>query len=254
MRRTNVCLWVLVTVALLAGGRVWAENSRFDELAGRYARKAEGREAARALHEELRHEPHQRTPYGLWMSLFTHELSPRRKAVNAIALIDALYPEGDPARWTEVSGFLRPSFVPAPLAAADGVYLGVLSLLRLGEQGADALALDLMERFMNSSRAKFTFITTGPAEYGFIVEEMERRGLTPVFGRWPEGVRTVGSLPFARPVRGTVRRGRAIDEGMTSLNGAGQPASNGIYAWDRRYGRIYDVVEGRRWVFFPWND
>ncbi len=254
MRSTRVCLWMLVVVALLAGGRAWAEDDRFNELAERYTRRAEGREAARALHEELRYEADQRTPYGLWTSLFTKELSPRRKAANAVALIDALYPEGDPARWTRVSGFLRPSFVPAPLAAADGVYLGALYLLRLGEQGADALALDLMERFMNSSRAKFTFITTSPAEYGLIVEEMERRGLAPVFGQWPEAKRTVGSLPFARPVRGTVRRGRAIDERMTFLNGAGQPASNGIYAWDRRYGRIYDVVEGRRWILFPWDD
>nr|HPK06726.1 hypothetical protein [Aminivibrio sp.] len=62
-----------------------------------------------------------------------------------------------------------------------------------------------------------------------------------------------GRLPFAAPVRGWVTHGRALSEDMVFLDGAGRPQSNGTYAWDRKRGRIYTVVEERDPFFIPWD-
>ncbi|HOO87743.1 MAG TPA: hypothetical protein PK442_08570, partial [Synergistales bacterium] len=106
-------------------------------------------------------------------------------------------------------------------------------------------------RLLDSPKGKYFFISAAPAEYSDIVRMLTERGVVPSFGKWPEAA-VEGTLPLGAPVRGRVSRDRAISEGMTFLNGAGQPAPNGMYAWDRKKGRIYDVVdvERRRFWFY----
>lgn len=242
---------LLLVLLLLSGRGCAAEDAsaRFDALAERYFSRMEGREEAHALRTVLEAEAARTGAFELWRSLFREGVAPREGASNALALLRALVDEGDPARWESASGFFLPSFVPKPLVAADAVYASALHLLRMDEAGAGELAGMLFERLLDSPKGKFFFVTTAPAEYGEIVRELSVRGVLPSFGSWPAG-ETEGKLPLASPVRGRVLRERAISEGMLFLNGAGQPAPNGMYAWDRRTGRIYDVVERERRLFW----
>ena len=226
-------------------------SARFDELAARYFARMEGREDAVALRAALESEAMQADAFSLWRSLFREGVAPREGASNALSLLNALLDGGDPARWESASGFFLPSFVPKPLAAADAVYAAALFLLRMDEEGAAELAGMLFERLLDSPKGKCFFISTAPAEYREIVRMLTEQGVVPSFGKWPEGV-VEGNLPLSAPVRGRVSRDRAISEGMIFLNGAGQPVPNGMYAWDRKKGRIYDVVdlERRRFWFY----
>ena len=238
---------------LLAAGSAVSANvqDRFDALAERYALREAGRIEAGELRGELLAEADSVSPYALWRSLVSGGLSPRKTAANSLALLNALIKEGDPARWEAVSGLFYPSLTPKPLAAADAVFLGAFSLLAMNERGADALALQLMERFAESSTAKHNFLTTAPVEFEAFKKAMEERKILPVYGRWSDSG-YIGHLPFASSIGGSISYGRALSEEMVFLNGAGQPASNGIYAWDRARGRIYTVRSERdRRIWYP---
>ncbi|NLB82645.1 MAG: hypothetical protein GX791_00200 [Synergistaceae bacterium] len=243
-----------LALLLLFGGSVAAFSNvqdRFDALAKRYALREEARIEASELRGELLAEADSAAPYALWRSLVSGSLSPRKTAANSLALMNALIKEGDPAQWETVSGLFYPSLTPKPLAAADAVFLGSFALLAMDERGADALALQIMERFAESSMAKHHFLTTAPVEFEAFKKAMEERKLLPVYGRWSDS-RYIGHLPFASSIGGSVSYGRALSEDMVFLNNAGQPASNGSYAWDRVRGRIYTVRSERdRRIWYP---
>ena len=245
----------LAVFLLLASGSAAFANvqDRFDALAERYALRQEGRIAASELRSELLAEADSVSPFVLWRSMVSGGLSPRKTAANALALLNTLVKKGDPAQWETASGLFYPSLTPKPLAAADAVFLGAFSLLALNDTGADALAMQLMERFAESSTAKHYFLTTAPIEFEAFKKGMEERKLLPVYGRWTDSG-YVGNLPFASSIGGSVSSSRALSEDMVFLNGAGQPASNGIYAWDRARGRIYNVRSERdRRLWYPWD-
>ena len=227
-------------------------ESRFEDLARRYGRAAEVRAEAGEFRRELVAEADKVPPYGLWRSLFQPGRSARQGAANALALLSALVEGGDPARWETSGGFFHPSMVPKALAAADGIYMAAYFLLRLDDEGAAPLASYLLGRFIDSPRGKHFFIATGPEEYKLLTKDLAARELTPSFGVWPDS-ETRGRLPFAAPVRGWVSQGRATTYEMVFLDGAGRPQGNGRYAWDRKRGRIYEVVEERTRIFLPWN-
>ena len=250
LRRT-VCALLAACCFLSSPAAAEDAAARFDELAARYSARMEGREDAVALRAALEAEAVQADAFALWRSLFREGIAPREGASNALSLLNALLDDGDPALWESASGFFLPSFVPKPLAAADAVYASALFLLRMEEEGAAELAGMLFERLLDSPKGKYYFVSTSPAEYREIVRMLMERGVVPSFGKWPEGV-AEGTLPLGAPVRGRVSLDRAISEGMVFLNGAGQPAPNGMVAWDRKKGRIYDVVdvERRRFWFF----
>ncbi len=250
MKRKMIGLAVLLLLA--AGSSAFADvQDRFDALAERYALREEGRIAASELRSDLLAEADSAAPYALWRSLVSGGLSPRKTAANSLALLNALIKEGDPAGWETVSGLFYPSLTPKPLAAADAVFLGSFALLAMEEKGADALAMQLMERFAESSTAKHYFLTTAPLELEAFKKAMEERKILPVYGRWTDSGYT-GHLPFASSIGGYVSYDRALSEDMVFLNGAGQPAANGIYAWDRARGRIYNVrSEMDRRIWYP---
>lgn len=250
MVRRGVCLALVV---LLLGWAAGAQADRFDELAERYSRRAGGREASSALESELKGEAHGGAPLALWRSLFSGDIPPRQGAANALALVETLFPDGDPAQWDGVSGFLRPSLVPGSLAAADAVVMAARFLLEMEDRSGDALALELMERFIRSSRAKYHFVSTRPRQLDALLREMERRGLTPAMGQWPPAMSVTGSLPFASPFRGYVTMNRALLEEMVFMNAAGQLRPHGIYAWNRRRGGVYEVTQDKRPFFFRYR-
>ncbi len=254
-RRIRFFSWIAMTAVFLTfAGSAASETveKRFEDLVLRYGARTEARAGAAEYRAALEARADRISPYELWRSLFRSGTEPEKGAANALSLLSLLVKDGDPARWDSAAGFFYPSETPKPLAAADAVYMAALYLLRMEEEMAGHLAASLLEGLLQSSRAKHFFLTTGPAEYGVLVSEMTARSLLPSFGRWPESMEA-GRLPFAAPVRGWVTYGRALSEDMVFLDGAGRPQSNGYYAWDRKRGRIYTVVEERDPFFIPWD-
>ncbi|MBL3538674.1 hypothetical protein [Aminivibrio sp.] len=252
-RRIRFFSWIAMTaVFLLFAGNASAETveKRFEDLVLRYGARAEAKAGAAEYRAALESRADRVSPYELWRSLFRPGTEPEKGAANALSLLSLLVKDGDPARWDSAAGFFYPSETPKPLAAADAVFMAALYLLRMEEDMAGYLAASIFEGLLQSSRAKHFFITTGPSEYGVLVSEMTARNLLPSFGKWPESTE-VGRLPFAAPVRGLVAYGRALLENMVFLDAAGRPQSNGVYAWDRKRGRVYTVVGERDHFFTP---
>lgn len=246
---------VLLVLLFFSGGESFASDDpvkRFDDLVLRYERRIQGRESSSLLRTALESEAETAEPYALWRSLFRPEISPRKGAANALSLLSSLVDRGDPAEWDSANGFVYPSITPKPLMAADSIYMAILFLLEMENEEAGHLAVFLLESFIESSRGKFFFVTSCPEAYSFIAAEMEKRNLLPSFGRWPDGDIT-GTLPFASPVRDWVTYGRALSEGMVFLDGAGRPQSNGTYAWDRKRGEIYTVIDESDIILFPFD-
>ena len=72
----------------------------------------------------------QGTETELWQKLWNGE--PRWRAAAAVALISRMFPDGDPSRWQEVSGFVPGKSVqPRQLIAMDAFFVAVDSLSRI---------------------------------------------------------------------------------------------------------------------------
>ena len=125
MKRRNGLVFVLLLVVVSVPA---AFASRFDDLAARYESAAAGNVDAEALRIRLADEAENVSPLGLWDSLMREGISPELRAANALALLDALVPDGDPARWNETGGFWRPRELPTPLAAVDAILVAASSL------------------------------------------------------------------------------------------------------------------------------
>ena len=95
----------------------------------------------------------------LWQKLWNGE--PRWRAAAAVALISRMFPDGDPSRWQEVSGFApRQSVQPRQLIAMDAFFVAVDSLSRIPDGiWGSAYLLDL---FGKSGMGKVMFIEEIP--------------------------------------------------------------------------------------------
>ena len=242
MKGRNALLCALVFVVLYGTA---ACASRYDDLLARYEAARIGDVAAAALRTRLAGAAEKPAPLDLWDSLTREGTSPELRAANALALLDALVPDGDPARWNEVGGFWRPREIPTPLAAVDAILYAAGALAEMNDPGAPWLARKLLLAFLSDPAAALLFADHGPAEYAKTVYALTRRNVLPPHGVWRKDA-PVGRLPLAREVRGFVTRDRAYAEGMTFLDAIGRPAANGVYAWDRIRGRIYEVADDRR--------
>ena len=242
MKGRNALLCALVFVVLYGTA---ACASRYDDLLARYEAARIGDVAAAALRTRLAGAAEKPAPLDLWDSLTREGISPELRAANALALLDALVPDGDPARWSEVGGFWRPREIPTPLAAVDAILYAAGALAEMNDPGAPWLARKLLLALLSDPAAALLFADHGPAEYAKTVDALTRRNVLPPHGVWRKDA-PVGRLPLAREVRGFVTRDRAYAEGMTFLDAIGRPAANGVYAWDRIRGRIYEVADDRR--------
>ena len=242
MKGRNALLCALVFVVLYGTA---ACASRYDDLLARYEAARIGDVAAAALRTRLAGAAEKPAPLDLWDSLTREGTSPELRAANALALLDALVPDGDPARWNEAGGFWRPREIPTPLAAVDAILYAAGALAERTDPGAPWLARQLLLAFLSDPAAALLFADHGPAEYAKTVDALTRRNVLPPHGVWRKDA-PVGRLPLAREVRGFVTRDRAYAEGMTFLDAIGRPAANGVYAWDRIRGRIYEVADDRR--------
>ncbi|MBR1896178.1 MAG: hypothetical protein IJ822_05305 [Pyramidobacter sp.] len=234
--------WIKLCVAVVLCGSSLAAcaaereqtNARVEALLEAAGRRAEGRAMAASLRAELdsrvTHEPLLR----LWKRAVGRDETQRLDA--AWSIMRTWCPEGDVSRWAEVDYFEVPSEKPRPLMVIDALYAALIELRRT-EAGV-WLASELLKEFSRSSHGRYDFIGVCPAPVAEAVEDIAAR--TGMIGLWKPR-QTVGQLPIARSVHGAVSDSYAMDRGMQFLDGAGRPANNGFYAWDRKSVNIYRI-------------
>ena len=238
MIRKWIKLFVLLAVCGATAAACFAAdaetNAKVDALLEAAGRRSQGRAMAAQLRAELDSRVTNEPLLRLWRRAVGRDESVRLEA--AWSILRAWCPEGDVSRWAEVDYFEVPSEMPRPLMVIDALYVALIEL-RKTEAGM-WLASELLREFSRSSHGKYDFIGVCPAPVAEAVEDIVYR--TGMIGLWkPRQV--VGRLPIARPVSGTVSDSYAMDHDMQFLDGAGRPANNGFYAWDRPSGNIYRI-------------
>ncbi len=173
----------------------------------------------------------------LWDRLWDGE--PRWRAAAAVALINRMFPKGDPSRWQEVSGLVpQRSVQPRQLIAMDAFFVAVDSLSRIPDGiWGSAYLLDL---FGESGIGKVKFIEEIPEGMDKTLSEVI--SVTGLPGDWSIK-RVRGKLPLLPVYRGYINRSSADSRNMQYLDGYCSVASNGRYAWDRDRGYVYQVME-----------
>ncbi|MDD4835967.1 MAG: hypothetical protein PHU72_02515 [Dethiosulfovibrio sp.] len=233
-----------VLLLCLCSSTAFGWQDRYDSMVQRSLSRETDQAEADSLKAELLSEVSHVGELELWRSLW--DGTPRERASRGLALMEALYPDGDPSRWEEIGGFLHPSLVPKSLMAVDAVFVSVKSLMDL--DGGSSLAASILVSFGSSSRAKHLFLTSLPEDMSSVLASLvEMEHMT---GFW-EPSHIVGTLPLAAPVRGNISQSSAVSRGMQFLDGLGVPSSNGPYCWDRPSGRIYQVVDREDPLWIP---
>ena len=229
-----VLLALCGTAAAAWGATADKAGSRIDSLLEAAGRRAEGRTMAAQLRAELDSRVTNEPLMRLWRKAVGRDEQARLEA--AWSILRVWCPEGDASRWAEVDYCELPSETPRPLMVIDALYSALIEL-RKTEAGV-WLANELLREFSRSSHGRYDFLGVCPAPVAAAMEDIVAR--TGMIGLWkPRQV--VGRLPIARPVSGSVSDSYAMDQGMQFLDGAGRPANNGFYAWDRKSGNIYRV-------------
>ena len=145
-------------VLCFLGGEAWAGPFQ----AG--SKRELGLEAAAALRIELLAEkPHTGTEEALWRVLTTSK-DLRVRVGAGLALVDRIFPGGDPALWGEVHGWWLPRRVPRSLGAADAAILTASLATALPDPAAPWLAYRILEPFFRSSDARYRFGRLVPRE------------------------------------------------------------------------------------------
>jgi hypothetical protein len=242
------CLFLLVL-----GMVVPAAAGTIEEWAAAIDARDAGMARAESLRAELLSRAGEGSPVELWRRMVRGEGSPEALAADALALVDHIFPGGDPSRWEEVRGFWLPADVPVPLAALDAVFHGAVALLLMEDDRAPWLARSLVEALAASDRGRTVAFRTAPVEVRALLEELAEQAPPPPVGGWPSGT-VLGTLPFAHAVSGWITATRATMQNMTFLNASGVPVGgSGAYAWDRERGRLYRVLDSEHrklWLFY----
>lgn len=198
----------------------------------------------RRIIAELRSEAPAGTEMELWRLLWYGYDRPR--AAAAISLMDMIFPDGDPSRWQEVSGFITDhSFGPRQLAAMDALFTAVIVMSR----NDDLIwgAASLLQRFGDSGMGKVVFIDMMPEGLRAAINRVI--AATGLKGDWSHR-EVIGKLPLLPDFGGYISSDGAISPHMQFIDGAGRIAQNGRLVWDRKTGRILRIIERR--MRFPW--
>lgn len=233
MKKTIIAILIasVFAAAMPAFASDW--NSFVREMAGREKIKEHGA----AVIAKVRASEPQGSDYGLWSMLWNG--SSQSRIAAAVALMDRLFPNGDPARWQETSGFLSEDpYRPKQLAAMDAFFVAVTELSKTPD-GVWGAAF-LFDKFADSGMGRLTFIDEIPAGMDDVIRNVIAQ--TGLRGDW-SSKRVRGSLPLLPVFKGYASRTTADNRGMTYIDGFGDIASNGRYAWDRDRGYIFEVRE-----------
>lgn len=228
----------IVLVILFSSVPIFAASD-WDIFVAEMEKRSKIKDTGAAIVAEMLDIAPQGTEMELWNKLWDGE--PRWRAAAAVALINRMFPQGDPSRWEEVSGFVpKRSVLPRQLMAMDAFFVAVDSLRRIPD-GVWGSAY-LLYLFGNSGRGKVIFIEEIPEGMDQALEDVV--SITALQGDWSIK-RTRGKLPILPSYRGYVSRDTADFRNMQYLDGYGSIASNGRYAWDRDRGYVYRVIEDR---------
>ena len=240
--KSIVIVLLAVTIGLFASPFFAASD--WDTFTAEMEKRSKIKDTGAAIVADMREIAPQGTDIELWHKLWEGE--PRWRAAAAVALIDRIFPQGDPSKWEEVSGFAsNRSVQPRQLIAIDALFVAVDSLRQMPD-GIWGSAY-LLQQFGKSGWGKVMFIEEIP--YGFdqtLKDVISTTGLT---GDWSIK-RIRGKMPLLPIYRGYITRNSADSRNLQYLDGYGSISSNGRYAWDRDRGYIYEVVDNDRdiWV------
>ena len=235
MKKTALTLFLVLASLIFAMPAL--ASSEWDAFAAEQANKEMIKEKGASVLTELRAAAPSGTEEELWKMLFTGDA--RSRAAAGLALADRIFPDGEPSRWAEVSGFFsHRSVQPRQLAAMDGLFTAVSAMRELPD-GVYASAL-LLGSFGKSAAGRLKFIDDIPKELRTVIDDVISK--TGMKGDWSsEKIR--GKMPLMPLYRGYITRNRADSDNMQYLDGLGSLASNGRYAWDREKGYIYEIIE-----------
>lgn len=236
MKKKFVMSALLVVFTLFLTSPLFAVAT-WDELVTQLGKSEKVSVDGREFLAELKSEAPKGSDLSLWKKLWVGE--PRARVAAGVALMDKIFPSGDPGRWEEAGGFLSPSSLrPRQLAGLDAFFVTVAALDSV--PGGEWTAAVFLRCFAKSGRGQVYFIEQMPADLkGHIDSIVAKTGLG---GDWSVKV-TCRPLPLLPVYSGVMRRGTAESRGLQYLDGAGRIASNGSYVWDRDKGYIYRIVE-----------
>lgn len=245
MKKSFSLTALFVSLVLIISPPVFAAET-WEELVSGLEKRETVKTEGTAFLAELRKEAPQGQEFALWKLLWVGEA--RARAAAGVALMDKIFPGGDPGRWEEAGGFLKgTSFRPRQLAGMDAFFVTVAALDAI--PGGEWTAAALLESFSKSGRGMIKFVerillgVKGPIDS--VISK------TGAGGDW--SVKATGrGLPLLPLLGGVITRGGAESKQLQYLDGAGRIAANGSYAWDRERGYIYQVTEGasRRFYYF----
>ena len=126
--KSIVIVLLAVTIGLLAMPLFAASD--WDTFTAEMEKRNKIKDTGAAIVADMRGIAPQGTDIELWHKLWEGE--PSWRAAAAVALIDRIFPLGDPSRWQEVSGFAsNRSVQPRQLIAIDALFVAVDSLRQM---------------------------------------------------------------------------------------------------------------------------
>ncbi|MGI6442820.1 MAG: hypothetical protein ACOXZX_03190 [Synergistaceae bacterium] len=212
-------------------------SSRWDEFVTKSIEYERIQELGIPVINNLKEATVQQNEIELWEQLWQGDPALRCKA--GLALMDRIFPNGDPSRWQEVDGFLSISNrQPRQLAGIDAFFV-VVSAIRDLPDGVWASAY-ILEKFGKSTRGRMYFIDDTTPEIRAVLDDVINK--TGLKGDWSSTI-IRGHTPFLPRYNGYISMSRAMDKHMVFINGHGAIAGNGNYSWDRDGGYIYEISE-----------
>lgn len=236
MRKILIMTALVVSFALLSVTPVLAAAT-WGELVADLEKKEMVAGRGTEFLAELRREAPQGSELDLWKKLWVGDA--RARAAAGVALMDKVFPGGDPGRWEEASGFLgNSSYRPRQLAGLDAFFVTVVALDAINE--GEWAAASLLGSFSRSSRGMMHFIERMPAGVQEPISSIVAK--TGLRGDWSAKV-TRHALPLLPNFGGEMTRDTAEMKRLQYLDGFGRIAGNGYYAWDNDRGYVYRIME-----------
>lgn len=227
---------MFVSFALLSVSPVFAAAS-WGELVADLEKKEMVAVRGAEILAELRRNAPQGSELDLWKKLWTGDALAR--ATTGVALMDKVFPGGDPGRWEEASGFVgSTSYRPRQLAGLDALFVTVAALDAIG--GGEWAAAALLSSFSRSPRGMLYFIERMPEGVQQPISSIVAK--TGLRGDWTARS-TRRPLPLLPNFGGDIMRDTAEGKRLQYLDGFGRLSGNGYYAWDSDRGYIFRIVE-----------
>ena len=223
--------------ACITGQEAWAD-SQWDQFVAQMDNQSKIKNSGEIVTQLAAQAP-QVSSAELW-KLSCSAPTPQQQASASLALVARLFPDGDPSQWQQVSGFFPPSsYVPTQLVAVNALFNAVTAMTQMPE--AVFGAAWLMNRFSQSSAGMLTFIDNMPQHFRTTMNSLIAQ--TGLQGIWTSST-IEGPWPFVPVFEYTITDSIAFSNNYQFLNGFGQLAGFGSYAWDRARGNLYKVVSG----------